>query len=314
MTLFGIDVSKQQVGLQLATVKTQGYRYVMICCTEGASHASPTYPTFLAQARQNGLLVSAYHYLRSDSSAAAQAANLARHIIDKTIPVMIDCELGSHNSRPNMAMVSAFSAALKPHGMHVGSLYYPKFWWHETGEPNLLGYHLVQALYGANPHGYGSDIYPGDDSPRWAKMGGVTPTILQFGSNGKLSGYTANTCDVDAYRGTLDQLKALRIFKDYSKPATTPPKLPERAPTAISFHFLEGSRKHHSTSVGLFQRALNAVTGARLAIDGVYGPATTAAVKAFQVKVLHDKSPDGSLSFADFTLLGHMSKTYTPKP
>lgn len=66
---------------------------------------------------------------------------------------------------------------------------------------------LWNAAYGTNPEGPFRDIYPGDTSTRWAPYSGQVPAILQYGSRAIIAGLT--TCDANAFRGTLDQLRAL---------------------------------------------------------------------------------------------------------
>jgi len=82
--------------------------------------------------------------------------------------------------------------------------------------------------YGANRVGHYPDVYAaagGDRSAQWAAAGGKTPTILQFGSNTTIAGQT--TSDANAFRGTLDQLKA----------ALRPTQQPEGDTTMIRYQF-----------------------------------------------------------------------------
>lgn len=224
MTIFGVDVANYQKGLKVTQLKDQGYGFLIAKATEGRGVKDPSYRRFLAEAKAAGVPFAAYHFLRSDSSIAAQVANLAAQIGDKSVPVMIDCEVAGA-SRPTLAMCKAFRTACAAKGIRVSMLYLPRFWWQQIGRPSLEGWTLVQALYGNNPTGYGSATYPGDRSTRWAPMGGVTPTILQFGSNGRIDGYPGRV-DVDAYRGTRDQLLASRLFQTWGKAPTAPTPIP----------------------------------------------------------------------------------------
>lgn len=49
-------------------------------------------------------------------------------------------------------------------------------------------------------------LYPGDDNSRWAPFGGKAPDILQFTSQAQVAG---KILDANAFRGTVDDLKAL---------------------------------------------------------------------------------------------------------
>jgi lysozyme len=195
-------------------VKANGYQFVAAKCTEGQATVDAQYANYRAQAAGNGLLFAAYHFLRSDSSASAQAFNLTSHIGDKNIPVMIDCE-ASVGSQPDLAKCVAFRDELQQRGVRVSLLYLPHSWWQQIGSPSLATWTVVNANYGVNPAGTGTDLYPGDGSARWDAYGGRTPALLQFGSKCRIDGYPGDL-DVDAWRGTLDELKAARLFYDYS--------------------------------------------------------------------------------------------------
>jgi hypothetical protein len=68
---------------------------------------------------------------------------------------------------------------------------------------------LWASSYGSNPSLPYRQAYPGDNSSGWAPYSGRTPTILQFGS--RLTIGSQPTCDGNAFRGTLDQFRALVV-------------------------------------------------------------------------------------------------------
>jgi lysozyme len=224
MTVLGIDVSKWQAGLSLASVKAQGYRYVIAKCTEGQGYVDPEYDAFRAQAVGAQTLFAAYHWLWSDSTASAQAHNLASHIGDKRIPVMIDCEpvedppgSGHYISTPDLPKCAAFRDECHARGMRVTLLYLPHWYWQWIRSPSLATWTVVASIYGPNNVGTGTDLYPGDGSTRWDAYGGRTPALLQFGSRGRINGYPDDV-DLDAWRGTFADLKTARLFYDYGPP------------------------------------------------------------------------------------------------
>jgi phosphatidylserine/phosphatidylglycerophosphate/cardiolipin synthase-like enzyme len=200
MTVFGIDISHFQHGLDLAKVKNEGYSFVMVKATEGRTVRDADWPSFRDAAKAAGLYLAAYHFLRSDSTAAQQAANLAGHIGDASIPVMIDAETGSGGSKPDVAMVTSFKTECEALGLRVTMLYLPHWYWDQIGKPSLAAVNLalVASNYGPNTEGFGSVVYPGDTSNRWNAYGGLDVTILQFGSKVKVAGQRV---DGDAYRG-----------------------------------------------------------------------------------------------------------------
>lgn len=238
MTVFGADVSAFQEGADLRKLKAQGYDFVMLKCTEGHTVKDSAYPTFLQQAADAKLLTLAYHFLHSDSSPLSQAQNLASHIGDKHIPVMIDLE-PTGSSEPTLEHVFAFTQACVALGLTVDVLYQPTWYWSKLGRPNLpRSYDLVASLYGRNSYAYGSQLYAaagGDKGAGWAPYGGVRPTFWQFGSDDRVDGVTTpgRGVDVDAYRGTLAQLRGTGLFHDWSPPPTPPaPKPPAPVPPA----------------------------------------------------------------------------------
>jgi GH25 family lysozyme M1 (1,4-beta-N-acetylmuramidase) len=254
MTTYGFDVSHYQASLGVAGAKKQGYEFMAAKCTEGTGYADLSYKTFLQQAKDHGMLFAAYHFLRSDEAPTAQADFLASHIIDKSIPVMIDLE-PSGASKPTLRQASAFRAACNKRGIRVSLLYFPHFWWDETGQPGLTGWALWQADYGVNPTGHGSAIYPGDGSARWDKQGGVTPGILQFGSRGTIDGYKGDV-DLDAYRGDRASLAKTNWFKDYA-PSNHPAPPPPPKPVDPNLKKALAANEH-------YQEMLKAVTDKRI--------------------------------------------------
>jgi hypothetical protein len=66
---------------------------------------------------------------------------------------------------------------------------------------------LWASSYGSNPAVHYRQAYPGDGSSRWAPYSGRDPTILQYGS--KLTVGSQPSCDGNAFRGSVDQFRAL---------------------------------------------------------------------------------------------------------
>jgi hypothetical protein len=100
--------------------------------------------------------------------------------------------------------VQAFCDRLRGRTGLVPVVYAPKWAYGDT--LTGLGYPLWASSY-VTGSGAASSLYPGDTSSRWGAYSGQTPTILQFTSSATIAGQT--TCDADAFRGTLDDLKAI---------------------------------------------------------------------------------------------------------
>lgn len=234
MTTFGLDVSRFQ-NINLGAAAKQGYDFFAAKVTEGQGYVDATYAGNLAEAKSAGALFAAYHFLHSDSSAASQADNIAKHIIDTSVPVMIDCE-PSGSSKPTLAQANALRSELAKRSIRATILYFPNFWWTQEGRPSLKGWAVWQARYPSSKTGFGSTLYlnaGGDKGSGWAAEGGVTPTIWQFASSAQVSG-VAGSVDVDAFRGTRAELAATGIFKDFAPHAVKKPKPPVVAPPVVN--------------------------------------------------------------------------------
>jgi len=224
VTIFGVDISDFQRGLTMSTVKANGYSFVIaraLSFPNGMMVEDPSYETFRDQSRVEGLLFGAYVLFHPSRTPAAQAGLLADKIGDNSISVMIDWE--PDGFPPSIAYAEACYDACTALGLRVTLLYAPYWYWVQQGFPSLTGrpWVGVNSSYGSNPAGYGSVVYPGDDSAGWSSYGGLPVTILQFGSRVQLSGWLGNV-DANAYRGTLDQLHAERLFTDWSTAQPTP--------------------------------------------------------------------------------------------
>lgn len=276
MTVFGLDVSHYQSGLNLATMKEQGYAFCMAKVTEGGSYVDPSYVTFRDAARKEEVLFAAYHFLRSDVDPGVQAVHCVSNLGDKTIPIMMDIE-SEGSSSPGYSTIVNFMSAVKKAGGRVSMAYLPRWYWEgRLARVSLLGMTPIVASDYVSGHNYASKLYPGGQSSLWNQYGGVVPTIAQFSSNGIFSGY-GGTVDVNAYRGSLEMLKTENLFKDY-----------EGAP-ALKQHTWESLNGFTLPDIHLGDNdaefagdhgVIRLQTMLGITKDGIYGPATAAAVKA----------------------------------
>jgi GH25 family lysozyme M1 (1,4-beta-N-acetylmuramidase) len=68
-------------------------------------------------------------------------------------------------------------------------------------------YPLWNANYPSSRQGPYRALYPGDSGPGWVTYSGQMPAFWQYSSGATIGGLT--TCDASAFRGTVDQLRAL---------------------------------------------------------------------------------------------------------
>jgi hypothetical protein len=266
MTVFVADIASYQHGLNVASLRPDCVG-VQIKCTEGASYVNPDYAGWLAQAKAAGLLTVAYHYVNGDDPTA-QAANLAAHIGDKSLPVMLDTEKGSGNLPHVLDVCDAMDAA----GLRPKLIYLPQFYWSQIGSPDLRaplasrGLMLVSAHYPSTAPGSPAGLYPGDSSPLWNGYGGAVVSMLQF-TDAAVEG--GQQVDMNAYRGTAAALAAAlgAPVQDAPPPAYSWPQQREWSAGPWA---------------GILQRALMLAGLNPGAVDTMFGPSTLAAVLAFQ--------------------------------
>jgi hypothetical protein len=70
-----------------------------------------------------------------------------------------------------------------------------------------LGHPLWNANYGSDPAGPFRAIYPGDNAAGWQPYSGQTPVFLQYSDRATIG--RQGSCDANAYRGSLLQLRNL---------------------------------------------------------------------------------------------------------
>jgi hypothetical protein len=121
MVSFGIDISHHQdAALDLAQCRREGIEFVFIKSSEGGDYVDPEFAANLAEARRAGMLVGAYHYVRSNATAAAQVANV-RRAVPLDVAVIPDVEANSGG----VVLVREFVDRLRAAGYRVPLLYLP---------------------------------------------------------------------------------------------------------------------------------------------------------------------------------------------
>jgi hypothetical protein len=111
---------------------------------------------------------------------------------------------GDSDTIPSIAECNAFCDRLvaKTNGKYMPMGYLPHWVY-----PSVAGFRYpVWASNYVSGSGAFKRLYPGDNSSRWASYGKPI-SILQYSSSATIGGQT--TCDANAFRGTVDQLRAL---------------------------------------------------------------------------------------------------------
>jgi len=292
MTIFYPDVSSYQAGISFA-----GCVIAVAKATEGTGYTNPDYAAAKGRAATAGAYFCAYHFLHAGNGAGQ--ATYAHSVVGSGIPLMIDCEpeyssSGAISSAPQISDVVDFVNEYRALGGITYLLYLPRWYWSgNLGSPALtsvssLGMLLVSSDYTAYS----------DSGPGWDSYGGMTPVIWQYTSSATLNG--VSNVDMNAYKGTLADFETQVTAGGQSNSGTGSGSGSE--PTLS-----EGAT---GSAVQTLQTRLN-VWGASLTVDGDFGPATLAAVKAFQTE--QKLAVDGIVGPATWAALNQNPDAY-PAP
>jgi len=212
MTVFGWDSSHFDGQLSpsiLARAKSEGIEFFTAKIAEGLADTEGGHDdTALAAARAAGIpLVGGYLIPRSTATVTSQVDYWLK-LADageswwRTFPGwfwQVDLERWPYDAVPASVGIAA-AQQLRA----------------RTGRWTIL--YASRSQYGSQLGGWDGPLwnadygptaaYPGDNwAPGWAPYSGQAPTFLQYTSSATIAGLT--TCDRNAYRGTLDQLRAL---------------------------------------------------------------------------------------------------------
>lgn len=201
---FGLDISHHQdPALDLARCRREGISFVFLKATEGDDFVDGEFAANLAEARAAGLLVAAYHYLRSTATAAAQVRLIGR-VVPRDVPVILDVETGSGT----VALVRDIVGRLRQAGFLVPLLYLPRWYWSQLGSPSLAGLPaLWSSRYPDRVVGPVAGEWADAPASYWDGYGGLSVAVLQFTSSVAIAG--VQPLDANAFRGSAAQLAAL---------------------------------------------------------------------------------------------------------
>lgn len=207
--IFGVDVSNHQTHFDFAAARAEGYDFAFIKSTQGDYFTDDRYAQHLANARNAGMLVAAYHY-QWDQSATAQV-NLIRRVVATDTPVILDVEEGSGG----VSITRELVRQLTDLGYHVPLSYIPRWYWSgHIGSPDLSGLPPLwvsrypdytvrrrDAAYSAAVQLTGGNLYAG--------YGGLPAVVAQISASGAVADYPNGNIDLNVYAGSRDQLAAL---------------------------------------------------------------------------------------------------------
>jgi len=90
----GVDVSKYQGQIDFNQLKAAGITYVFVKASEGNTYQDPTFAGNFAQAKQAGLIVSAYHFYETNDAPNSQLENFTQlvKLSSGDLPPVVDIE------------------------------------------------------------------------------------------------------------------------------------------------------------------------------------------------------------------------------
>ena len=228
MVTFGLDISHHQdANLDLAQCAREGIEFVFLKATEGVGFQDPEFAANLREARAAGMLVAAYHYVRSSSPAAAQADNVASVVL-REVPIILDVEENSGT----VGLTRELVERLEQRGYRVPLLYLPRWYWTRIGSPSLAGLPpLWSSRYPDTVVGSIADEWADVPAGYWTGYGDLPVAVLQFTSSARIAGH--QPIDANAFNGTRGELAALLgyadipvqeepMFQTFELPATLP--------------------------------------------------------------------------------------------
>lgn len=218
MTIYGVDVSSYQGRPDWRRVEGSGISFGFSKVTESTNYVNPTWSHNRSHMLAlDGFLPGAYHFLHG-GNGAAQARYFLAHAGDVSkFAVALDVEAHGADAATSRAWVAEFK---KRTGGHPVIGYYPRWYWDQTGRPDLSFFDSVWQSHYVVGSGSPSALYGKVASSWWTTFGGEPISILQYSSSATVPGISGR-CDVNAYRGSLDQLRALALGGS-AQPAPAP--------------------------------------------------------------------------------------------
>ena len=215
MTVFGWDASHwdwDRGPMNFAAARSDGISFFTHKIGEGSSYTDPRFGEGVARARDAGFeLIGAYYVLHTGNAVGQADRCIA--LADALAPWwrnfpgwfwQVDAEMWPDDHPPPATCKAMCDRLVARTGRRV-ILYAPRG--HYGNRLTGVGHPLWNANYGSDPVGWYFALYPGDGSPGWAPYSGQTPLFLQYGSKTIIG--TQRSCDANAYRGTVEDLRAL---------------------------------------------------------------------------------------------------------
>lgn len=220
MTIYGLDFSHYDSVPNGARVVSEGFSFMTHKAGGDKDDAELGAWWSALKPYRDKVLLGAYWVLYPGNPTARAQAFLAR--LDSQCPgwrdgpfiLQLDCEIwnGDTSTKPGLSDVRAACKYLIQRAAKLRPIVYASLGQYGNSLTGLasLGVPLWNARYPTSIADKASIVYGhvgGDFGSGWNAYSGQTPAIWQFSSSATAVGQS--TCDVNAFRGTLDELTAL---------------------------------------------------------------------------------------------------------
>lgn len=139
--ILGIDVSNNNGEVDWPAVARAGVRVAYLKVSEGVTYQDSTWMTHYVQARQEGIKVGAYHFLRAQDAGSEQASwflSLISQVHPWDLPPAIDLEEQSTDGQPAgivLAVATAFMQLVSAAVQAPIVIYTDPSFWRWLGDP-----------------------------------------------------------------------------------------------------------------------------------------------------------------------------------
>jgi hypothetical protein len=299
MTVFGWDASDydwSRGSMNIAAAAAEGIVFFTHKATEGTRTVHAYYQRALNEARAAGIeFLGAYIVVRTPGNGGNGSVRdqveffLTR--LDSQTPwwrshpgffLQVDLEHWSNSSGfvyDAVAPTYGIEACDLLHGTDKWVVLYAPKW--AYGDSIGGDVPLWSSAYGTNPAARYRDAYPGDGGAGWQKYSGREPVFWQYGS--RLTIGSQPTCDANAYRGTLDELRALITGKEPDMDANQARQLDDIWNRLINTGWggqsSFGRKNVDGSPATNFSQAIEGAVQAILTGDGKHAPINTATVE-----------------------------------
>lgn len=207
--LYGVDVASYQGNPNWSAVHRAGIRFGFSKVTENTNYTNPTWRHNRAGmlALGPGFLPGAYHFLHGGNGAAQARYFLAKAGDLSRFAVALDIEASGANAATAREWVAEFK---KRTGGHPVIGYFPRWYWEAHGRPDLSFFDTIWQSRYVSGSGTPTALYEKVPSSWWVQFGGEPISILQYSSSGSVPSIPGR-CDVNAFRGSLAELRALAL-------------------------------------------------------------------------------------------------------